>query len=238
MVKHGKKYRDSAMEVKTASSYLPEQAISLAKKTAKAMFDETVEVHIRTRADTRHADQLLRGVVLLPHGLGKKIRVLVFAEGEAATIAEQSGADYVGAEDIAKRIEDGWVEFDLAIATRDMMGKIGKLGRILGKKGLMPNPKAGTVVQQAQDIPRAIEEARKGRVEYRMDRTGIIHAPLGKTSFEENALMENMATLMSEISKNRPSGVKGQFVKSIVLATTMGPGIPIDVNAALSLEVD
>ena len=238
MVKHGKKYRDSAMEVKTASSYLPEQAISLAKKTAKAMFDETVEVHIRTRADTRHADQLLRGVVLLPHGLGKQIRVLVFAEGEAATIAEQSGADYVGAEDIAKRIEDGWVEFDLAIATRDMMGKIGKLGRILGKKGLMPNPKTGTVVQQAQDIPRAIEEARKGRVEYRMDRTGIIHAPLGKTSFEENALMENMATLISEISKNRPSGVKGQFVKSIVLATTMGPGISIDVNAALSLEVD
>lgn len=238
MVKHGKKYRDSAIEVKTAASYLPEQAISLAKKTAKATFDETVEVHIRTRADTRHSDQLLRGVVLLPHGLGKQIRVLVFAEGEAATIAEQSGADYVGSEDIAKRIEDGWVEFDLAIATRDMMGKIGKLGRVLGKKGLMPNPKTGTVVQQAQDIPKAIEEARKGRVEYRMDRTGIIHAPLGKTSFEENALMENMATLMSEISKNRPSGVKGQFVKSIVLATTMGPGIPIDVNAALSLEVD
>ena len=238
MVKRGKNYRDSFEEIKASDSYLPEAAVSLAKKTAKAAFDETVEVHIRTRADTRHADQLLRGVALLPHGLGKQIKVLVFAEGEAATIAEQSGADYVGAEDIAKQIEDGWVDFDLAIATRDMMGKIGKLGRVLGKRGLMPNPKTGTVVQEAQDIPQAIEDARKGRVEYRMDRTGIIHAPLGKTSFEVNALMENMSTLMSEVSKNRPSGVKGQFVKSIVLATTMGPGIPVDVTAALSLEVD
>ena len=238
MVKRGKNYRDLFEEIKASDSYLPEAAVSLAKKTAKAAFDETVEVHIRTRADTRHADQLLRGVALLPHGLGKQIKVLVFAEGEAATIAEQSGADYVGAEDIAKKIEDGWVDFDLAIATRDMMGKIGKLGRVLGKRGLMPNPKTGTVVQEAQDIPQAIEDARKGRVEYRMDRTGIIHAPLGKISFEVNALMENMSTLMSEVSKNRPSGVKGQFVKSIVLATTMGPGIPVDVTAALSLEVD
>jgi large subunit ribosomal protein L1 len=232
MVKHGKQYQEAAKVVGTDRSYSPAEALDLAKQTAKAKFDETVELHLRTNSDPRHADQLVRGVALLPHGLGKEIRVLVFATGEAATTARECGADYVGDDDLIKRIEGGWVEFDVAMATPDLMGKIGRLGRVLGRRGLMPNPRTGTVVQ-SQDFSRAIHEAKQGRIEFRLDRTAIIHVPLGKVSFETEKLLENMNALLDTVIKARPSAVKGQFIRTAYLTTTMGPSIRLDVQRML-----
>ena len=197
-------------------------------------FDPTVEVHLRMGVDPRHADQQVRGVAILPNGLGKPIRVLVFAQGEAARIAEQAGADYVGSDDLIKRIEEGFLDFDVAIATPEMMGKVGRLGRILGRRGLMPNPRSGTVVQP-DDLPRAIRDARRGRVEFRLDRTAIIHVPIGKASFDNQKLLENLAALVDAVQKARPSGAKGQYIRSITLTTTMGPGIKLDLPQTLAL---
>ena len=235
MVKHGKQYQDAAKAVDGDRSYSPSEALTLAKETAKAKFDETVELHMRTNSDPRHADQLVRGVVLLPHGLGKEVRVLVFATGEAATAARQAGADYVGDDDLIKKIEEGWVDFDVAIAIPDLMGKVGSLGRVLGRRGLMPNPRAGTVVQP-QDFARAIQEAKQGRIEFRLDRTAIIHVPLGKVSFDTEKLLENMNSLLDTVIRARPSAVKGQFIRTAYLTTTMGPSIKLDVARMLTMS--
>ncbi len=234
MAKHGKKYAEALKQVDGTKTYSPQEAIGLAKKTAYTKFDETVELHLRMGIDPQDATQQVRGVALLPHGLGKKVRVLVFAQGEAARAAETAGADSVGGDDMVKKIEDGWLEFDTAIATPDMMGKVGKLGKILGRKGLMPNPKSGTVVA-ANDIPRAIEEARQGRVEFKLDRQAIIHVVLGKVSFEEDKLLANLTAVMEAVVKARPSGAKGQYVRTASLTTAMGPGIRLDLKPALSL---
>jgi large subunit ribosomal protein L1 len=235
VTKHGKKYAEALKTVDSNKSYSPQEAISIAKKASFTKFDETVELHLRMGVDPRDATQQVRGVALLPHGLGKQVRVLVFAQGEAARAAKEAGADAVGAEDMVKKIEDGWLEFDTAIATPDMMSKVGKLGKILGRKGLMPNPKSGTVVA-ADDIPRAIEEARKGRVEFKLDRQAIIHVVLGKISFEEDKLLANLTAVIEAIMKAKPSGAKGQYVKTASLTTTMGPGIRLDLKPALSLS--
>jgi len=235
MARHGKNYQNAVKLVERTSVYPPLEAIELAKKTAHAKFDETVELHLLMGIDPRNASQQVRGVALLPHGLGKKVRVLVFAQGEAVRIAETAGADYVGGDELAKKIEDGWLEFDTVMATPDMMGRVGKLGKILGRKGLMPNPKSGTVVPAA-DLPRVIEDARKGRVEFRLDRTAIIHVPLGKVSFESDKLMVNLTAVMEAVIKAKPSGAKGQYVKTASLATTMGPGIRLDIKSTLALS--
>jgi large subunit ribosomal protein L1 len=235
MVKHGKKYLEAAKEVDVAKTYQPEEAVTLAKKTARAKFDATVELHLRMGLDPRNAAQQVRGVALLPHGLGKKIRVLVFAQGEAERVAKDAGADFVGGEDMIKKIEEGWIDFDTAIAIPEMMGRVGKLGKILGRRGLMPNPKAGTVVAM-NDLPRVIEDARKGRVEYKLDRTAIIHVPLGKASFEARALLDNLTAIIEAVVKAKPSGAKGQYVKSAFITTTMGPGIRLDLSTALALS--
>ena len=235
MVKRGKQYAEAAKAVEEDRLYSTGEAVELAKQTARAKFDETVELHLRTNSDPRHADQLVRGVALLPHGLGKEIRVLVFAAGEAAAAARQAGADYVGDDDLVERIEEGWLEFDVAIATPDVMGKIGRLGRVLGRRGLMPNPRAGTVVQP-QDFARAIEEAKMGRVEFRLDRTAIIHVPLGKVSFDSEKLVENLNALVDTVVKARPSAVKGQFIRTAYLTTTMGPSIKLDVPRMLAMR--
>ena len=237
MVKHGKRYREAESLIDPDRDYEPSEAVALAKQTAKAKFDETVELHLRTGADPRHADQMVRGVSTLPHGVGKAIRVLVFAQGETQTAAENAGADHVGGDDMIKKIEDGWLEFDVSIATPDMMGRIGRLGRILGRRGLMPNPRTGTLVQP-EDVPRAIEEAKKGRVEYRLDRSSLIHAPIGRASFDEKQLLENLTTLMDNIIRSRPSGIKGQFIRSAYLTTTMGPSISLDVASATALTLE
>lgn len=237
MVKHGKRYQEAVGLVDRERSYEPAAAIALVKQTGSAKFDETVELHMRTGADPRHADQQIRGVALLPHGLGKSVRVLVFAQGEAAQAAKDAGADYVGADDLVQRIEEGWVDFDTSIATPDMMGRIGRLGRVLGRRGLMPNPRTGTVVQP-QDIARAVSDARKGRVEVRMDRTAIIHAPIGKVSFQEQALVENLASLVEMVVRARPASVKGQFIQSAYLTTTMGPSIGLDLSSLQALRVE
>jgi len=235
--KHGKKYVDAFKLMDVDKSYLPGEALDLLKQISTAKFDETVEVHFRTNADTRHADQLVRGVALLPHGLGKTVRVLVFANGEAATIAKDAGADFVGDDDLIKTIENGWAEFDVGLAVPDMMSKIGRLGRVLGRRGLMPTPRTGTMVQ-AQDLPRAIDEAKKGRVEYRTDRTALIHAPVGKVSFSSEHLLENIASLVDAVVKSTPSGVKGSFIRTAFLTSTMGPSIKLDVNSLLSVKVE
>jgi large subunit ribosomal protein L1 len=234
MTKHGKKYQEAVKLLDRTRDYSPEEAVEIAKKMAHAKFDETVELHLRMGVDPRNANQQVRGVALLPHGLGKEVRVLVFAQGEASRIAETAGADYVGGDDLAKKIEDGWLEFDMAIATPDMMSKVGKLGRVLGRRGLMPNPKSGTVVP-ADDLPRAIEDARKGRVEFKLDRTAIIHVPLGKISFDENKLIDNLAAVVEAVVKAKPSGAKGQYVRSAFITTSMGPGIRLDLKPTLSL---
>jgi large subunit ribosomal protein L1 len=233
MIKHGKKYQE-AVNLLDMKAFEPKEAIDLAKKTASARFDETVELHLRMGLDSRNAAQQVRGVALLPHGLGKPVRVLVFAEGEAERIAKESGADFVGNDDIVKKIEDGWLEFDTAIATPNMMGKVGKLGKILGRRGLMPNPKSGTVVP-ANDLARVIEDARKGRIEFRLDRTAIIHVSLGKVSFEGDKLLGNLTAVMEAIVKAKPTGVKGQYIRSAYWATTMGPGIELDLTKTLEL---
>ncbi len=235
--KHSKRFRAAAGELEDGRSYAPAEAVELVKKTASAKFDETVEVHLRTNADPRHADQQLRGVVTLPHGIGKTVRVAVFAAGEAVRAATDAGAEIVGADDLVARIEGGFLDFDVAIATPDLMGKIGKLGRILGRRGLMPNPRTGTVVQ-AEDVPEAVREAKKGRVELRMDRTAIIHSPVGKASFDADHLVENLAAVIDTVTRLRPEGIKGPFVKTAYLATTMGPSIPLDLAATLTLKVE
>jgi len=235
MVINGKKYREVAALVKPDMAYQPQEAVDLVKKTARAKFDETVELHLRMGLDPKNAQQQVRGVALLPHGLGKKVRVLVFAQGEAERIAAGAGADVVGGDDLVKKIEEGFLDFDTAIAVPDMMGKVGKLGKILGRKGLMPNPKSGTVVAM-NDLPRVIQDARKGRVEYKLDRTAIIHVPLGKASFEARMLMDNLTALMEAVVKAKPSGAKGQYIKSAYITTTMGPGIKLDVSSTMSLS--
>jgi large subunit ribosomal protein L1 len=230
MASRGKKYREAAGLVDGNNLYQPSEAVVLTKKAAFAGFDETVELHLKMGVDSRSADQQVRGVALLPSGLGKQVRVLVFAQGEGARLASEAKADHVGGDDIIKKIEEGWLEFDITIATPDMMGKVGKLGKILGRKGLMPNPKSGTVVA-ADDLPRAIADSRKGRVEFRLDRTSIIHVPIGKASFEESKLLENLVSLVEAVLKAKPSGAKGQYIKSASLSTTMGPGIKLDLRS-------
>ena len=235
MARHGKKYQEAVQMVDRTMVYSPEEAIELAKKSAHARFDETVELHLRMGVDPRNAAQQVRGVALLPYGLGKKVRVLVFAQGEAVKVAESAGADSVGGDELIKKIEDGWLEFDIAIATPEMMGKVGKLGKLLGRRGLMPNPKSGTVVPST-DLPRVIEDARKGRVEFKLDRTAIIHVPLGKVSFENDMLMGNLTSVVEAVVKAKPSGAKGQYVKTAVLTTTIGPGIRLDLKPTLALS--
>ena len=233
----GKRYKQALAEIEPDHAYQPEEAVALAKKTGTAKFDETVELHLRTGSDPRHADQMIRGVALLPHGIGKTVRVTVFTQGESESVAKDAGADFVGADDLIKKVEDGWTDFDVSIATPDMMGKIGKLGRILGRKGLMPNPRTGTVVQP-ENLPQAVREAKLGRVEFRVDKSSLIHVPIGKVSFDEEQLMENLSVLMDNIVRARPSGIKGQYIRSIFLTTTMGPGIQMDVASTTALKVE
>ena len=234
MAKHGKNYQQAVKLLDRTKTYPPQEAIELAKKMVHTRFDETAELHLRMGVDPRNASQQVRGVALLPHGLGKKVNVLVFAQGEARKIAETAGADFIGGDDLIKKIEDGWLEFDTAVATPDMMSKVGKLGKILGRKGLMPNPKSGTVVAPP-DLPRVISDARKGRVEFRLDRTAIIHVPLGKVSFEDDKLLDNLVAVIEAVVKAKPSGAKGQYIKTASLTTTMGPGIRLDLKQILSL---
>jgi large subunit ribosomal protein L1 len=233
-MKRGKNYRQAASTLERTHAYPPEEAIRLAKEAAFAKFDETVELHMRTGLDPRHADQQLRGNVLLPHGLGKAVRVLVFAEGEPAKLAEEAGAEFVGGDDLIKKVEGGWTDFDVALAQREMMGKVGRLGRILGPRGLMPNPRSGTVLE-GQDLPKSIGDSRQGRVEFRLDRSALLHMPVGKVSFEEEKLLENLATLVEAVVKARPSGAKGQYIKSATLTTTMGPGVKLELAPTLAL---
>jgi large subunit ribosomal protein L1 len=235
MVKQSKRYTAVAEKVEAGRVYEPREAIDLLKEVATTKFDETVEVHLRTTADPRHADQMIRGVVVLPHGLGKTVRVLVFANGEAADIARQAGADFVGDDDLIQRIEGGWVEFDVGLAVPDLMPRIGRLGRVLGRRGLMPNPRTGTMVQP-RDLARTIQEAKAGRLEYRTDRTAIIHSPFGKASFSADQLMQNLAALMEAINRAKPAAVKGPFYKSAYLTSAMGPGIPVETSSMQALR--
>lgn len=235
MARHGKNYRNALEKIDLDKAYDPREAIKLVKETSYAKFDETVELHIRTGLDTRHADQQLRGTITLPHGLGKSQRVLVFAEGEPARIADQAGADFVGSDDLVKQIEGGWMDFDIALATREMMGKVGKLGRVLGPRGLMPNPRTNTVVEP-DDLAKVIGESKQGRVEFRTDKTALVHVPIGKVSFEEDALLENLSALVDAMMREKPAGAKGQFIRSATLTSTMGPGIKLDVQPTLSLS--
>ncbi len=237
MKKQGKKLRDAISALDAEKFYLLDEAVEALQLVSSANFDETVELHLRTSADPRHADQLVRGVAMLPHGLGKTIRVLVFANGEAAEIAKQAGADYIGDDEVIRNIQGGWVDFDVGLAIPDMMSKIGRLGRVLGPRGLMPNPRTGTMVQM-RDLPRAIDEAKKGRVEYRIDRTAIIHVPVGKVSFAQENLVENIATIMDAVVKARPTTVKGAFIRTAFLSSTMGPSLKLDVNALISVKVE
>ena len=226
-MKHGKKYNESAKLVDRATFYEIEEAVSLVKKTATAKFDETVELHIRTGCDGRHADQQIRGAVVLPNGTGKTVKVLVFAKGDKVAEAEAAGADYVGGEELIPKIQnDGWLDFDVVVATPDMMGVVGRLGKVLGPKGLMPNPKAGTVTM---DVTKAINDIKAGKIEYRLDKTNIIHCPVGKASFTEEQLGQNINALLEAIVKAKPSTLKGQYLKSITLTTTMGPGVKVSV---------
>ena len=225
-MKHGKKYTDAAKLIESGKFYDPAEATELVKKTATAKFDETVEVHIRTGCDGRHADQQIRGAVVLPHGTGKKVRVLVFAKGPKADEAEKAGADFVGGEELIPKIQkEGWFEFDVVVATPDMMGVVGRLGKVLGPKGLMPNPKAGTVTM---DVTKAINDIKAGKIEYRLDKSNIIHVPIGKASFTEEQLADNFQTLIDAINKVRPAAVKGQYLKSVTLTSTMGPGVKVN----------
>ena len=236
MTTRGKKYKEASKLVEGRKLYEPKEAVAIVKKAGYAKFDETVELHLRMGVDPRAADQQVRGTALLPHGLGKQVRVVVFAQGEGAQLANDAKAEYVGADDLVKKIEDGWLDFDVSIATPDMMGKVSKLGKILGRRGLMPNPKAGTVVPPA-DLPRAINEVRKGRVEFRLDRTAIIHVPIGKKSFDEEKLYENLMSVVEAINHSRPSGAKGQFIKTASISTSMGPGLRLDTQAMTELAV-
>ena len=236
MAKHGKKFQEAQKKVNPSTNYAPKDAIDLVKETSITKFDATVEIHLRTGLDPRQADQQVRDVVVLPNGLGKTVRVLVFAQGEGAAKAEEGGADIIAdSDEWIQKIQQGFTDFDVAIATPDMMAKAGRLGRVLGPRGLMPNPKAGTVVP-AEDLPRVIKEAKAGRVEFRLDKSGNIHAPIGKVSFDQKALYENLAAFLDAVRKAKPAGAKGTYIKKITLASTMGPGIHVDLSAAQGLE--
>ena len=232
MAPHGKKYLEAAKLVDRERVYSPEEAATLARDTSTVNFDATVEAHVRLGVDPRHADQMVRGTVVLPHGTGKRVRAIVFAQGEKAQEALRAGADEVGGEDLVKRIEAGWLEFDVALATPDLMGQVGRLGKILGRRGLMPNPKAGTITF---DLERAIREVKGGRVEFKVDKAGIIHTAFGRSSFEADALVANLAALVDAINRAKPSGAKGQYLKTLTIASTMGPGIRVDVPAVLAV---
>jgi large subunit ribosomal protein L1 len=238
MPKHGKKYREALAKIDRDKQYSPEDALALVKDIVFTKFDSTVEVHIRLGVDPRHADQQVRDVVVLPHGLGKTVKVLVFAQGEGASLAREAGADYVADDDeMIKKIQDGWTDFDVAVATPDMMGKAGRLGRVLGPRGLMPNPKAGTVVP-AEDLPRVINESKAGRVEFRVDKTSNLHIPIGKSSFSPQQLQDNLAALMDAVKKARPAAAKGTYIQKVTLCSSMGPGVRVDPIQAQALEVN
>lgn len=232
---HGKKYEEAVKKVDASKEYSTAEAAALAKNVAYANFDETVEVHLTMGVDPKKADQQVRGIALLPHGLGKKVRVLVFAQGDAAENAQKAGADFVGSDDLIKKVQEGWTDFEVAIATPDMMAKLGRLGPVLGRKGLMPNPKSGTVVQAAE-MANAVRDARKGRVEFRLDKSAIIHAPVGKKSFDANHLAENIDSLVHAIVRAKPSSAKGSFIVNATVKTAMGPGIKLDTKAAIALK--
>jgi len=232
MARHGKKYLEAAKLVEHDRLYSPREAVELVRQTSTVNFDASIEVHLRLGVDPRHADQMVRGTVVLPHGTGKVVRVAVFAQGEKAQEALRAGADEVGAEDLVKKIEAGWLEFDVALATPDTMGLVGRLGKILGRRGLMPNPKSGTITF---DIERALKEVKAGRVEFKVDKGGLIHVAIGKVSFEPEALLDNLAALVDAVNRARPSGVKGQYLRSLTIASTMGPGIRVDLPAVLAV---
>ncbi len=229
MAKHGKKFQEAVKSIDQEKLYTPQEAVSLAKRAAYAKFDESVELHFRLGVNPRHADQQVRGVAPLPHGLGKDVKVLVFAQGEGEQIAKDAGADFVGADELVKQISDGWVDFDVAVATPDMMPKIGKLGKVLGRRGLMPNPKSGTIANP-EDLPRVINEVRQGRIEFKLDKTALIHLPIGKISFSEDKLIENLSSVVEAVVSAKPSGAKGQYIRGVSLATSMGPGIRVDIR--------
>src|SRR5215212_10566566 len=229
---HGKKYDDAVKKVEHERLYTPQEAVALLREVNYVKFDPTVEIHIRTGVDPRHADQMVRGSVVLPAGTGKRVRVLAFAQGDKAREAEEAGADYVGGDDLAKRIQEGWLEFDVAVATPDMMGIVGRLGRVLGPRGLMPNPRTGTVTM---DVGRVVREVRAGRVEFRVDKTGVIHGPIGKLSFSDEQLLENLGAFVDAIVRAKPTAMKGQYIRSITVAATMSPGIKLDLAQAQAL---
>ena len=238
MAKHGKKYREAFDKVDRSKKYTPLEAVTLAKELAYAKFDETLEIHVRLGVDPRHADQIVRDLVNLPHGLGKTVKVLVFAQGEDATKAREAGADYIAdGDDLINKIEGGWFDFDIALATPNMMGKVGKLGPVLGPRGMMPNPKAGTMIP-GEDLPRVIDEAKSGRIEFRVDKTANVHVPIGKVSFSAEQLHDNMSALMESLVSNRPASTKGQYVKKVVISASMGPGIIVDPILAAELETE
>ncbi len=230
--KHGKRYDELAKKIERGHEYTPDEAVRLVKETSGAKFDTTVELHLRMGVDPKQADQMVRGSAVLPNGTGKTVRVIVFAQGDRARDAQAAGADAVGAEDLAKRIEGGWLDFDVAIATPDMMGQVGRLGRVLGPRGLMPNPKSGTVTM---DVAKAVRDSKGGRVEFRVDKTGVIHTVVGKSSFTEQALLGNLATIMDAVNRARPSGVKGEYVETVFLTSTHGPSVKIARGEALAL---
>jgi large subunit ribosomal protein L1 len=234
MAKHGKQYTAAAKLVEEGKVYSPSEAVALLKQTSFVKFDPTIELHFRLGVDPRHADQMVRGTAVLPHGTGKVVRILVFAQADKAREAEEAGADFVGSADLVKQITEGWLGFDVAIATPDMMQAVGRLGKILGRRGLMPNPKAGTVTF---DIARTIKEVRSGRVEFRVDRAGLVHVPVGRLSFDEPSIMNNVAAMIEAVTAAKPSGAKGHYMRSITLTSTMGPGIHMDISAAQALRV-
>lgn len=237
MAKHGKRYNEIRGKIDRQQYYTPEEAIDLVRQNANAKFDESIEVHLNTGVDPRYADQQVRGVVTLPNGTGRTVRILVFAGPDGAPLATEAGADFVGGDDLAAQIQGGWTDFDVVLATPDMMRVVGRLGRVLGPRGLMPSPKAGTIVP-AEDLPRIINETRLGRVEFRVDKTSNIHAPIGKASFGAEKLMGNLSAFMEAIAAARPTGLKGIYIKRVTLASTMGPGVKVDTNTALNLRYD
>ena len=235
MPKHGKKYIEAAKLIDRNTYYSPKEACELVLKAKHANFVESVDAHLRLGVDPRHADQQVRGIVLLPHGRGKQVRILVFAEGEAARIATEAGADYVGTDELIAKIQEGWLDFDVAVAVPQVMGKVGRLGRILGARGLMPNPRAGTIVPP-DDLPRLIKELRQGRVEFRVDKTANIHVPIGKTSHTAEQLLDNLAALIDAMNRAKPASLKGQYIRRLTLTTTMGPSVKVDVAQAATLQ--